>query len=71
MEAPWVKYHFSTLEPSLTYYTYDISVLRRLIKSVRPDKVIPKNEDHRALPDVYRALMDWRFYGDLMKRGMF
>lgn len=72
MELPWMKVHFPHLwETHFLYYVYDVSVVRRLIKTVRPDKAMPSNDDHRALMDVFQALQDWRFYGDLMKKGLF
>lgn len=72
MEAQWLPVHFKPeICDRFVYYHYDVSILRRLVKHVRPDKALPKDERHRALADVYAAIYEWRFYAKLMAEGLF
>lgn len=72
MEARWLREHFiGDLSTLFTYYHYDVSVVRRMLQSVRPDKVMAKVEYHRAFEDAQNALLEWQYISNLMKQGLF
>lgn len=71
MERRWLENWFPYVLTALTYYSWDTSVVRRMVKTVRPDKVLVKMEHHRALMDVVNAMQEWKFYSNLMKMGHF
>lgn len=65
MELRFIQRQFPDYFMELfNYYSYDISVFRRLLQTVVPEIVVPKPENmpHRSLPDARIALQEWRTY---------
>jgi oligoribonuclease (3'-5' exoribonuclease) len=68
----FIRQQMPALDRALTYWAWDVGVVRRLFREVLPENAVAKLYDfrekpHRALLDARNHLAEWRRYGDFIR----
>lgn len=67
-DVRWIARHLPATCYRLTYWTYDVGVIRRLLATIDPDLPRPANpKAHRALPDARDHRDEWHHYRTLLR----
>ena len=62
-DARWIRHHLPATARRLTYWTHDVGVVRRFLRTVDPTLVRPApDKAHRGLTDAHDHLAEWRHY---------
>lgn len=63
----WIRHHLPRTAKALTWWVYDVGVVRRFLSTVNPALVRPAPEKaHRGLADATDHAAEWFFYRDLL-----
>ena len=67
-DARWIRRHLPSTARRLTYWTWDVGVVRRFLATVDLALVVPPpDKAHRGLADARDHLAEWRHYRDLIR----
>lgn len=70
-ESAWLPRHMPATAERLTYWTFDVGVLRRWLRTIDPDLVRPApDKAHRALADARDHLAEWRWYTQMAREAL-
>ena len=62
-DGRWIRRHLPDAARRLTYWTFDVGVVRRWLATIDPELVRPAPaKTHRALDDARDHLAEWRHY---------
>jgi oligoribonuclease len=72
-DSRWIRAHLPRSAKRLTYYPWDVGVVRRFLGSVDPALVLEQHpagaKPHRAMADAELHLAEWRAYRDAMREA--
>lgn len=71
-DVSFLKSYFPQVMSRFHYRTVDISSLKVLCEELRPDLLAnlpPREEEHRALPDIYDTISEYQFYRENFLNG--
>lgn len=70
-DARWIRHHLPQTYRRLTYWHFDVGVVRRFLSSIDPDLRYPTpDKAHRALIDARDHLNEWQHYRSTLRRAL-
>lgn len=66
-DSRWIRAHLRLSAKRLTYFVYDVGVVRRFLRTVDEGLLRPApDKAHRGLDDARDHLDEWKFYRDVL-----